>query len=356
MPYPKNAGMRVLVIGGSAFLGRAVVEEALRRGHEVTTFNRGRSGEDLPGVEAVRGDREVGADLARLVEGRHWDMVVDTSGYVPRVVGDSVRALSGHAGTYAFISTISAVAGFPEKPVSEESGLQECPPDAGPDFADGDYGVLKAGCERAVEQGFDGNALIIQPGLILGPHENVARLPWWLTRISRGGQVLAPGDPYVPMQLIDARDIAIFTLDRAGTSDRFIVTGPEGNATYGGWLEMCREVTGSDAEFVWVDDAFLLEREVGVWFELPLWAPAAPETSSFWRASTAKAERAGLRCRPVAETVTDTWEWLRHIPVESRVFGAKREHGIAADKEAAILAEWAARSVDSSTERAGGAH
>ncbi|GIH76564.1 NAD-dependent epimerase/dehydratase family protein [Planobispora longispora] len=334
--------MRTLVIGGSVFLGRAIVEEALRRGHEVTTFNRGVSGQDLPGVEAVRGNRESPEDLARLAEGREWDAVVDVCGFVPRVVGDSVRALNGRAATYAFISSISACSGWPgSSPTDESTPRFDCAPDAGPE--DGDYGVLKAGCERAVEQGFDGNALIIEPGLILGPHENVGRLPWWLTRIARGGKVLAPGDPEIAMQLIDARDIAAFTLSQAeaGTADRFFVSGVEGNATYRGLLQECRAVTGSDAEFVWVDDRFLLDREVQPWTELPVWAPRSPEFAGVWLPSSAKARAAGLTCRPVAETVRDTWAWLRDIPVERRSFGtARMSHGIDPDKEAEILAAW----------------
>ncbi|MFI6926999.1 NAD-dependent epimerase/dehydratase family protein [Nonomuraea spiralis] len=336
--------MKILLIGGTGFLGRAMVVEALARGHEVTTFNRGRSGDDVPGVEVVRGDRESAADLERLADRRSWDFVVDTSGYVPRVVGESVRALSGRAATYAFVSSVSALDGFPAKAATEETGGWPCAPDAGP--GDGDYGVLKAGCERAVEQGFDGNTLIIQPGLILGPHENVARLPWWLTRIARGGRVLAPGDPAQPMQLVDARDVAIFTLDQAerGVSDRFAVTGPAGNTTYGGWLELCRQVTGSDAEFVWMDAEFLVAQEAGAFVELPLWGgPASPEIDNFWSVPTAKAEAAGLRSRPVAETVRDTWAWLREIPEERRSFGRTTVHGMAPEKEAAILAAWDTR-------------
>ncbi|MEV0583578.1 NAD-dependent epimerase/dehydratase family protein [Nonomuraea sp. NPDC050310] len=335
--------MRILVLGGSRFLGRALVEAALRRGHEVTTFTRGVSGPGVAGVEEVHGDRERPEDLAALVEGRTWDFVIDTSGYVPRVVLASAEALSGHAQTYAFISTISALDGFPAKPGTDESGLWPCASDAGPE--DGDYGVLKAGCERAVEEAFDGNALIIQPGLILGPYENVARLPWWLTRISHGGQVLAPGDPSVPMQLIDARDIAEFTLDQAeaGVADRFIVTGPAGNTTYGEWLELCKQVTGSDAEFVWVDDQFLIDQGVGQFVELPLWSAPSDDRENFWNASTDKAFAAGLRSRPVAETVADTWAWLREIPEDERVYGGKMQHGIAPEKEQAVLAAWAAR-------------
>ena len=159
--------MRLLVIGGSVFLGRTFVEEALRHDHDVTTFNRGLTGIDVPGVEAVRGDREVTADLRRLVGGRHWDAVVDVCGFTPRVVGESARILSGHADSYAFISSISAFPAWPGEPVDDNSPLHDCPADAGPD--DGDYGELKAGCERAVQSAFDGQVLIISPGLILGP-------------------------------------------------------------------------------------------------------------------------------------------------------------------------------------------
>ncbi|MEV0821090.1 NAD-dependent epimerase/dehydratase family protein [Nonomuraea rubra] len=336
--------MKVLVMGGSGFLGRAVVETALAQGHEVTTFNRGRSGADVPGVEAVRGDREAPADLARLAEGRSWDVVVDTSGYVPRVVGESVRMLSGRAATYAFVSSVSAVDGFPAKPAVEEAPGWACAPDAGPD--DGDYGVLKAGCERAVEQGFDGSALIVRPGVILGPHEDVARLPWWLTRISRGGRVLAPGDPSAPLQLVDARDVASFTLGQAarGASGDFLVTGPAGETTYGSWLAACVSATGSGAELVWVDDAFLVEREAGAFVELPLWSPPSEIRDHFWSVPTAKAEAAGLRTRPAAETVRDTWAWLREIPEDKRTYGKTNRHGMDAEKEAAILAAWDARS------------
>lgn len=337
--------MDILVIGGSAFLGRAVAEEALRRGHQVTTFNRGRSHPDVPGVEAVRGDRESPGDLRRLAEGRSWDFVVDTSGHVPRVVGESARALSGRAASYVFVSTVSALRDFPAAPIRDDTGLLDCPPGAGP--GDGDYGTLKAGCERAVVQAFGDAALIIRPGLMLGPHEDVARLPWWLTRISHGGRVLAPGDPGVRMQLIDARDVAAFTLDRAeqGAGGDFNVTGPAAGTTYGEWLELCRQVTGSDAEFVWVDDGFLLEQGVTVFTELPLWGgPPSPQMVNFWNVPTGKAEAAGLRTRPVAETVRDTWEWLRRIPEDERTYGSAIPHGLDPAKERAILAAWDARS------------
>lgn len=337
--------MRVLVLGGSVFLGRAIVAEAIGQGHAVTTFNRGRSGSDVPGVEAVHGDREVTEDLERLADGREWDAVIDVCGFTPRVVLDSVRRLSGHAPHYTFISSISAFPDWPAKPgVNETFPRHECPPDADADF--GDYGVRKAGCERAVEEGFAGEILIIDPGLILGPHENVGRLPWWLTRIARGGRVLAPGDPSRAIQLIDARDIASFTVDHAlkGTTGRYFTGGIPGNATFGSWLQDCVEVTGSEAELVWVNDQFLLDHEVKQWTELPLWTADNPDAAGIWTHSSAKALAAGLTCRPVTETVRDTWAWLKEIPENQRSFATSMlSHGIAPEKEAAILTAWATR-------------
>jgi 2'-hydroxyisoflavone reductase len=337
--------MRVLVIGGSVFLGRAIVEEAIAQGHEVTTFNRGKSGFDVLEAETVRGDRQLTADLERLVSGREWDAVIDVCGFTPRVVLDSVQRLSGHTPHYTFISSISAYPGWPAKPgVDETFPRHECPPDAETGF--GDYGVLKAGCERAVEEHFDGKALIINPGLILGPRENVGRLPWWLTRIARGGRVLAPGSPSRAIQLIDARDIAAFTVDHAlrGTTGRYFTGGIPGNATFGSWLWDCVEVTGSGAELVWVDDRFLLDHEVQQWTELPLWIADGPDAAGAWTHSSAKALAAGLTCRPVTETVRDTWDWLKDIPEDRRSFATSMlSHGIAPEKEAAILTAWDTR-------------
>jgi 2'-hydroxyisoflavone reductase len=334
--------MRVLVIGGSMFLGRAVVAEALRRGDQVTTFNRGKSRPDMPGAEALHGDREVTEDLERLVKGREWDVVIDVCGFVPKNVGESARLLSGHAGLYTFISTIRVRSDWPAKVVDENSPIHPCPADA----EEGEPHILKAGCERAVEQVFDGGALIIEPGVILGPYEHVGRLPWWLTRIAKGGRVLAPGDPGREFQLIDARDIAAFTLAQAskGTTGRFMTTGVPGSATFGSWLGECVAATGSDAELVWVDDQVLLEHGVEELYELPLWLADGPASAAAWLTSPAKALAAGLVCRPVEETVRDTWEWLREIPEDERSFGTPQiRHGIAPDKEARILAAWDAR-------------
>jgi 2'-hydroxyisoflavone reductase len=335
--------MDILVIGGSVFLGRAIVSDALRRGDTVTTFNRGITGVDLPGAEAVRGDRTVTADLERLAEGRRWDAVVDVCGFVPRVVGDSARILSSHADAYVFISSISAFRDWPARRVDESSATYECGPDAGPD--DGDYGELKAGCERAVQEGFDGRVLLLNPGLILGPHENVGRLPWWLRRIAGGGTVLAPGDPSVEMQVIDARDIATFghELLHGGTEGRFLVTGPPGNTTFGRWLADCVAVTGSDAELVWVPDEVLVDHGVEKWTELPLWLPVDAETAATWQASVDTALAARLTCRPVADTVRDTWSWMVAEGVDTLPsYRDMPDLGMEPAKEKEILAAWTA--------------
>lgn len=338
--------MDILVIGGSVFLGRTVVEAALARGHAVTTFNRGRTGTDVPGATTVRGDREDKADLERLASSGRWDAVVDVCGFTPRVVGDAVRALNGRAETYAFVSSISAYEDWPAKRVDEQSPRFACAPDA--DEADGDYGILKAGCERAVESGFDGRVLVVQPGLILGPYENVGRLPWWLRRIAAGGRVLAPGDPDRPMQVVDARDLAAFLLDHveAGTEGRYLASGAPANTTMGAWLGDCVAATGSDAELVWVDDDFLLAREVAPWTELPLWTPPTEEMAGVWLPDPAKAAAAGLTIRPVRETVADTWAWLKSEGVPETLpsyRGHAGTQGIAPEKEQALLAAWDAR-------------
>lgn len=336
--------MRLLVIGGTSFLGRATVELALARGWAVTTFNRGRSAPDVDGVEALRGDRDDAAALGRL-SGRSFDVVVDTCGFVPRVVAKSVRALVGSGAHYVFVSSMSATTTWPSWPTPEDVEGQPCPSDAGPE--DGDYGVLKAGCERAVTEVFGARAAIIRAGLILGPHENVGRLPWWLWRIARGGEVLAPGDPDVAMQLVDARDLAPFmlTCGERGTGGTFNASGPQGNATFGGWLRDCVRATGADATLTWVPDDVLLAHDVQPWSELPLWMPPGQGADAAWQADTARAEAAGMHARPVRETVADTWAWMQSArwtpqppPRESLP-----DHGIDPSKEAAILAAWHGR-------------
>ncbi|WP_327296984.1 MULTISPECIES: NAD-dependent epimerase/dehydratase family protein [unclassified Streptomyces] len=339
--------MKLLVIGGSVFLGRAFVREALRRGWEVTTFNRGKTHADLEGVQVVRGDREHEEDLARLVEAGPWDAIVDVCGYVPRVVGASVAALAESAPTYLFISSINARPGWPAEPVDESSSRHDGNPDAGPD--DGDYGKLKAGCEMVVEQRFPGRTLILEPGLIIGPHDRARRLTWWLRRAAQGGRMVAPGAPDREMQLIDVRDIAIFGLDRieAEDSGMYMVSGTAANATWGEFLGACSAATGDKAELVWVDEEILTGHEITVWTELPLWAPLEGETAAVWKPSSAKAIAAGLHCRPVNESIHSTAAWLFGPGGLDEAFGEDRTgreaKGITPEREQTLLAAADAR-------------
>lgn len=335
--------MRLLLIGGTSFLGRHVASDALERGWAVTTFNRGRSGPDVEGVETLRGDRACDDDLAAL-GGREFDVVVDTCGFVPEVVGRSAAVLAGSGAHYVFVSSISATTTWPRLTTADGDPGQDCPSDAGPE--DGDYGRLKAGCERAVTAVFGGRATLARAGLILGPYENVGRLPWWLGRVARGGEVLAPGPPDTAMQLIDARDLASFLLDcgETGRGGTYNATGPRGNATMGSWLGDCVAVTGSDAELTWVDDETLLAHDVAPWTELPLWMPrglpGADNADHVWDAETGAAESAGLRCRPVSETVRDTWAWMQAggRPPERPPHAHLPGHGMDPEKERRILA------------------
>jgi 2'-hydroxyisoflavone reductase len=333
-----------ICLGGTSFLGRHTAAGALTRGWQVTTYNRGRSGPDVDGVEALRGDRDDDAALGQLA-GRPFDVVVDTCGFVPRVVGKSLRVLADSGAHYVFVSSISATTTWPTTPTPDGEAGQECPSDAGPD--DGDYGKLKSGCERAVTEAFGDRSTIARAGLILGPHENVGRLPWWLRRMARGGEVLAPGDPSVPMQLVDARDLTTFLLDcgENGTAGTFNATAPPGNATYGDWLGWCVEATGGDAQLTWVADDLLLEHEVEPWTELPLWMPAGQDGDAVWQAATDRTAAAGMRNRPVRDTVLDTWDWLRELDVEPGLPDRDylKGHGIDPEKEQRILAAHHAR-------------
>ncbi|MET8625651.1 NAD-dependent epimerase/dehydratase family protein [Kitasatospora sp. NPDC004669] len=343
--------MKILLLGGSSFLGRAYAAEALARGHQVTTFNRGRSAADLPGVEAVRGDRDRAEDVARLVDGRGWDAVVDTSGRQPAQAALTARLLRERADHYTFVSSVHAYADWAAQVIDENSTLLPCPADTPPDQPFGRE--LKAGAERAVLEGFGAErSLILSSGLLIGPHEFGGRLPWWLERMARGGRVLAPGDPGRTMQVIDVRDFAAFGLDRleADTAGRFLTTAPPGHLTFGEWLETCREVAGAaDTELVWVEDDLLLAEgpdKVEPWLELPFWAPDLPEWKYIWLVDSDRARAAGLRCRPFAETVRDTWEWLRvrgpandtDAEGRTRVPGSTFRQGIEPAKEQRLLA------------------
>ncbi|GAA5119844.1 NAD-dependent epimerase/dehydratase family protein [Haloechinothrix salitolerans] len=342
---------RLLVLGGSWFLGRAVVEEALARGWEVTTFRRGQTGHDVAGVTPIRGDRTNPDDLARLAAGGPWDAVVDTSSFVPRETLAVAKALDPVVGRYVLISTVSVYEGWPVEPLTEESRVLDCPSTAGPDFGfDGNpgpsiYGFTKAGCERAVTEVFGHDrAVLLRPGVILGPYEYVGRLPWWLHRVARGGRVLAPGQPHRSIQPVDVRDVATFALHTAtadGPVGTFNVTA-SGRETMSDFLTACQQTTGSNATFTWItDEEWLVAQGVAQWTELPLWRTYR----GAWAVDSVKARDAGLITRPLLDTATDTWAWLRNGG-DAVAHERASEQGIAPDKEHAILGTWDARERD----------
>lgn len=341
------AGMRILVMGGTWFLGRAVAEAALSRGWDVTLFNRGRTGTAPAGTESVHGDRTVTADLERLADHGPWDAVVDTSAgaLAPADVYAGTRLLEPVAGRYVFTSTVNAYRGWPSEPLTEDSVLLDAPPDADADYGrlpddwdgpDWYYGRQKAGAERACTVAFGSDrAVILRPGVILGPGEYVGRLPWWLNRAHRGGRMIAPGTPTKPIQPIDVRDVAEFALHQAQAHEggAYNCVAPIGHDTMGGFLTACVLETGGEAQLAWAPDKLLLDHDVQQWTELPLWRTHP----GVWNIDSTRAQEAGLRCRPLAETVADTWSWLQsgQAPVEHPRWA---EHGIAPEKESVLLA------------------
>ena len=301
-------------------------------------FNRGQSNPGLfPGIDEIRGDRET--DLDRLA-GRPWDAVIDTSGYLPRIVGASARALAGSVPHYTFISSISAYARLPEPGMDEDAPLGELSAPGSEDVGK-DYGALKVLCEQEVQAAYPAGALIIRPGLIVGPHDPTDRFTYWPVRIADGGEVLAPGDPGRQVQVIDARDLAAWNLDlvERRVTGTFNGTGPVGPMTMEQMLEGCRAGTGSDASFTWVDEAFLLERKVAPWSEVPVWLPRSNEdTRGMLAVEISRAVAEGLQTRPIADTARDTLAWHK-TRGESHEWRA----GMKRERERELLAEWLGR-------------
>ncbi len=326
--------MRILVLGGTSFAGRHLVELALAHEHELVLFNRGRTGGELhPGVERVVGERAGNLDGLR---GRAFDVVVDMCGYFPADVDRSARLLASAAGSYLFVSSRSVYADHSGPGANEDSAVGELPPGAPADeITEESYGPLKLGCERAAQAAFGDRALILRPGLIVGPYDPTGRFTYWPVRVAEGGDVLAPAPSDQPIQVVDARDLAAFALGliERGDGGTYDVVSPAGLLTLGGVVDACREASGSDARLVWVDEDFLLERDVEPWTELPLWTPG-DDMAGFQRSDVSRALAAGLEIRPIAQTAADTLRWAR---------AAKPDPGPAMtrEREAALLREWA---------------
>ena len=321
--------MRLLLLGGPKFVGRAVIDVASARGHEVTLFNRGTTGAGLyPELDRVVGDRDGGLEGLR---GREWDAVVDTSGYLPRVVGQSAGLLADAVGHYVFVSSISVYASFAEV-VDEGSELAELSAPGSEDIS-ADYGALKALCEREVDTAFPGRSTAVRAGLIVGPHDPTGRFTYWPHRVARGGDVLVPGPAWRPIQLVDVRDLAawIVTAAEERLSGAFNATGP---ATMGAVLDAARRASGSTARAVEVDDAFLTGQGVGEWMELPLWIdPSNDDWRHFMEVDATRATAAGLTFRPLDETVAGA------LAEAALVEGV----GLTPERETELLTAWWSR-------------
>jgi 2'-hydroxyisoflavone reductase len=310
--------VRILILGGTLFVGRHLVEAAGTRGHEVTLFNRGQTDPGLyPELETLHGDRAAG-DLESLREST-WDAVVDTSARVPRWVRETAALLADRVGHYTFVSSCSVYADTTLPGTNERSPVHMLEDETTEEITSAEvYGGLKVLCERQLEQALPGRSLSARAGLIVGPYDMSGRFTYWVHRIARGGDVLAPEPRDQPVQLIHARDLADWLLDMAerGETGVFNATGPEQPLTMEGVLESIVAETGSDARLVWVDEDYLVDNGVEAWSDLPLWlAPGGnPEVANFLAVDVSKAVGAGLGFRPLAQTIRDTLEQAETFP------------------------------------------
>ncbi len=329
--------MKILIIGGTQFVGRHLAEAALKRGHALTLFNRGRSSAGLfPEAEHLTGDRDgVGLEV---LKGRSWDAVIDTCGYVPRIVKQSAELLSDSVARYVFISTISVYADFKTPGLDENSSLGTLEDPSVEEITGATYGPLKVLCEQVVESALPGRSLLIRPGFIVGPYDPTDRFTYWPHRVSLGGDVLAPGSPSQPVQIIDARDLAEWTLSlmEQNMTGIYNATGPDYTLTLGRILEACCEVSGSNARLNWVSDAFLRDSDAASTSLLPFYIPESADMPGLMAASIAKAAATGLRFRPLAQTVQDTLDWDKTRPAD-----APRKVGMPLERERELLAKYA---------------
>jgi 2'-hydroxyisoflavone reductase len=328
--------VKVLVLGGTIFLGRHLVDAAVARGHDVTLFNRGHTNPALyPDVERLRGDRD--GDL-RALAGRRWDAAIDTSADLPRWVRASAGLLAERVDHYTFVSSCSVYADTSRPGVDETAPVQALADETVEPIVDAaTYGALKALCEREAEGAFAGRALVARPGLIVGPHDDSGRFTYWVHRIAGGGDVLAPEPRSQPVQLIDARDLAEWTVEmaEARATGVYNATGPTVPITIEELLRAIVDATSSDARLVWVGEDFLVREGVEPWTHLPLWlAPETyPELAGFLSVDVSRAVGAGLRFRALAETIGAT---LEHAT-------PTRDAGLSAKREADLLAAWVSR-------------
>ncbi len=341
--------LRMLILGGTGFIGPHQVRYALARGHRLTLFNRGRSPIDWPGeVEVLIGDREAG-DVAALA-GREWDVCIDNPAGVPHWVRDVGRVLHGRVGHYLFVSTVSVYADNARPGQDETAATAEYP---GPDamvetraavLADMSlYGPLKAACERQAEFWFPGIVTVVRPGLIVGPGDQTDRFTYWPVRLARGGEVVAPGDGEDPVQIVDLAEWTVRMAERRAFGT-FNALGPDYVLSMAAMLYGIRAVVGTAARLHWLPTEFLREQGIVPWRDMPAWVPGVGDSAGFARRSNARAIAMGLDFRPLANTVADTLAWFREQPEARR---ASLRAGLSAEREAVLLERWKTRSASS---------
>ena len=327
--------MRILLIGGTRFVGRHVVEAALAAGHDVTIFHRGQTGNDLfPDVEHRIGDRN--ADLSALADGS-WDATVDTCAYFPRQVHELADVLGDRGGHYQQVSSVSAYASPASRGYREDAPLADLDDPTVEEVTDETYGGLKVLCERVAVERFGPHSIIVRPTYVVGPDDYTWRFPWWVARIARGGEVLAPGPADAPSQVIDARDMGAWMIGllERGEAGAFHAVGPSSTFTWGEELEaIASSVAPEGTTLRWVDAAFLLDEQVDD-SALPLWPGADPDMLMM-TADPAAALATGLTIRPLAETVRDTLAWTRTVEQPEK-------SGLSAADETALLEKWQAQ-------------
>ncbi len=334
--------MRLLILGGTKFIGIHMTQLALDRGHTVTLFNRGKTNTELfPQVEHLHGDRDAQLDSLR---GRKWDAVIDDSGFVPRHVRLSAELLAPNVGQYLFISTISVYASL-SKPVTEDSPVGQLKDQTVEKVGPETYGPLKALSEKAAMTAMPGRATVFRPGLIVGPDDSTDRFTYWPARAARGGEMLAPGTPQDPIQFIDARDLAAFALLAVETRifGTYNVISPPGKFTMGqlvtGSIDAANEIAKPNPppHAVWASAEFLEKEKVEAWSDMPAWIPESGDTGGAMHTSDERARRAGLTVRPIAETIRDTLVWHLKRPKAEQ---ASLKAGLTADREQKVLSDW----------------
>lgn len=351
-------GMKILILGGTAFLGPETITAAKKRGHSVAIFNRGKTekrlGTRVEGVERVYGNRdpEKTADDSKpestdnpkglsQLQDKEFDAVIDNSGYFPRILKASAEWAARNAKQYLFISTISVYKSNDQPGAGTDAELGSIEDPTVETFGKGfeNYGPLKALSEKAAEAAMPGKTTIVRPGLIVGPGDPTGRFTYWPVRVEKGGEVLAPGTPHDPIQIIDVRDLAewVIMLVENKTTGVFNAVGPQEGLTIGKVLEGCKKTTPSNATFTWCDAAFLEAQGVSAWGDMPVWVPPSGESAGMHRRDVAKSTKAGLKFRGVADTCNATLAWYKGLPGDSPL---KKVNGITPEREKAALEEW----------------